>query len=99
MMRCGHASNSWVTVDGERKPACVICAGIVDGAYEIDPNPPTLEGREAICTHAEAERLDRDHGKYRVASRAVKSETNLPLFKHLPDEPYDRYYCGCWGWD
>lgn len=99
IMKCGHASNSWTTIDGERKPACAICAGINEGAYEIDHDPPVLKGREAICTHADERHLDQSHGKERAVTKVVKSEVGLPFFKYLPDEPYDRYYCGCWGWD
>lgn len=23
----------------------------------------------------------------------------LPFFEACPDKPYDKFYCGCWGWD
>lgn len=23
----------------------------------------------------------------------------LPFFEAQPDREYDKYYCGCWGWE
>lgn len=65
-------------------PVCVICLGIVPGADEVDENPPDLEGRTARCVYCRKER---------------PSAINLAFFEHLPEHDYDRYYCGCYGWN
>lgn len=44
---------------------------------------PNLEGRMAECT----------------CNRRVPSDTQLPFFEHTPNKEFDRYYCGCYGWD
>ena len=46
---------------------------------------PTLEGREARCT-------------YGCGSKRPSS-FDLPFFRYCPGSEYDRYYCGCEGWD
>ena len=79
MMQCGHAANG--THDG--KPCCVICFGIHQGATIEDKNPPSLEGRKAIC----------------ICDKTVPSSPELAFFQHLPDRSFDIYYCGCAGWD
>ena len=33
------------------------------------------------------------------AALTVPSSSDLWFFEHRPDEEYDLYYCGCWGWD
>ena len=30
---------------------------------------------------------------------ADDAPARLAFFEHRPDQPHDRYYCGCWGWD
>ena len=54
------------------------------GCHEIADLTPSLAGRKAKCTDC---------------GRIVKSNENLPFFKYQPDEEFDTYYCGCWGWD
>jgi hypothetical protein len=44
---------------------------------------PNLEGRKARC-NGQAE---------------VDSSLDLAFFEYLPDKEFDRYYCGCRGWD
>lgn len=93
MMKCGHAANS-VAQSGE--PVCAICVGIRPGWDEIDyvpeskPDGNPLDGREAICSYK--------YGKLGVHGK-VKSSSDLAFFQHLPDQEYDQYYCGCYGWD
>lgn len=89
MMKCGHRANSVVKdKDGNERLACVICAGIVDGAYEIDNSPPSLKGRVAKCC-------------YKGSCRNTKPSDSkgLAFFKHNPDSEFDEYYCGCRGWN
>ena len=85
MMKCGHAANA---VGKDNKPCCVICAGIIAGAYEVDDSPPSLIGRKAICAYSATKR----HGE-------VDSSPNLAFFEYRPERQEDIYYCGCRGWD
>lgn len=50
---------------------------------EIEQELPNLEGRIARCS----------------CGRIKKSRFNLAFFVYKPKEKYDRYYCGCEGWD
>lgn len=43
-----------------------------------------LEGRRARCSDC---------------SRETDSRWELPFFEHRSEQPFDRYYCGCRGWD
>lgn len=65
MMKCGHAANGYHVVDGERFPACVICAPSPEGTT-VDENPPSLEGRTAECS---------------MCHRQVPSKIGLPFFE------------------
>ena len=80
LMLCGHAENA--KVNG--KPCCAICFCIYSGADKIDPNPPSLEGRNAICTSG--------------CGAKLQSSTGLAFFEHCPNSQMDLYYCGCVGW-
>ena len=51
---------------------------------EIVPTP-NLENRTAICSY----------GKH----AEVPSSTDLAFFEYMPNQPHDRYYCGCYGWE
>lgn len=79
-MKCGHTANA--TCDG--KPVCVICAGIVAGADEIDENPPSLDGRQMRCSDCGATRA---------------SDPAAAFFRHWPEREFDQFYSGCRGWD
>jgi hypothetical protein len=84
MMKCGHAANAVVAADNA--PFCVIC-----GCGDVDEKPASLAGRMAKCSY-----LTKRNGK--PHDGAVRS-VDLPFFESKPDEPFDVYYCGCWGWD
>jgi hypothetical protein len=78
-------------VDSNNKPCCVICAGITKNAFiikkEIDENKnPTagLEGRKAKCVYC---------------GSIVDSSWNLPFFEYKPNDKYDSFYDGCYGWE
>jgi len=45
---------------------------------------PDLTGRVAKCSYG---------------GKPVPSSTDLAFFKHRPDQEFDEYYCGCFGWD
>lgn len=89
LMKCGHVSNS-TTFDG--KPACAICIGTNPNALIIDhevKNDEGLEGRFAIC-------IDSKNG----SEKSIRpSKWTLPFFEYRPNEKYDYYYDGSWGWD
>lgn len=65
------------------KPCCLICAPNKE-AYEIENDKPSLEGRKAKCTEC---------------GQIADSNWSLPFFEYKPDEKYDSYYNGCYGWD
>jgi len=65
------------------KPCCAICVPKKE-AFEIAEELPDIKNREAKCSDCD---------------RVVKSEITLPFFEYLPDQKYDRYYCGCRGWE
>ncbi len=88
MMLCGHAANA-VGPDGA--PSCAICIMLDPGATVVDSNPPDFSGRQMLCSY----RVKRN-GDNHVP---VPSDPSRAFFEHKPDEEYDRYYCGCWGWD
>lgn len=32
-------------------------------------------------------------------SKTTESHPSLPFWEHKPNDEYDKYYCGCFGWD
>ena len=54
------------------------------GCYEIADVDVDLEGRKAKCSEC---------------GKITDSNINLPFFMYQPEEEYDDYYCGCFGWD
>lgn len=69
--------------DANGRPCCAIHAGLTEDAY-IVVEGPSLEGRLAKCG---------------ICKKSVPSNTNLAFFEHCPDKEFDRFYCGCRGWD
>jgi hypothetical protein len=70
--------------DGETgAPVCVICVGIDTGYNVIDEEAAIPEGRMARC----------------MCDYEVPSHTGLPFFERKPDDEWDKFYCGCMGWD
>ena len=100
MMKCGHSANAMTNRGGKDIPCCVICAGVVDGAYEIDEAFKVQEGRKARCAYASPGRYGAQGGSFEKGFHGVKpSDQNLAFFESKPNEAYDIYYCGCFGWD
>lgn len=66
------------------EPICVICTGIHPGAKTI-AKTPDLTGRTARCSYG--------------GHADVPSRLNLAFFEYLPGQEFDRYYCGCYGWN
>ena len=84
LMKCGHVANAY---DPYGNPVCVICAGITDDADIIEKEcrgSVGLEGRTAKCPEC---------------GLKTKSRWDLPFFKYRPDNEFDEYYNGCYGWD
>lgn len=93
MMKCGHSANAnRVLLGGERVPSCAICAGLTPNA-EIVIETPDLTGRKARCSY-----FGSSHGG-KTCDGEVDSSPDCAFFEHKPDAEYDRFYCGCWGWN
>ena len=113
MMKCGHAANATHKgKDGVDSPCCVICFMVVGDASTQVATPPDLTGRMASCSYHggcrnrsgmnsyRGRRKAPDYGAFDAMGHAVApSSPNLPFFEHRPNEPMDRYYCGCFGWE
>lgn len=102
MMKCGCAAQGVMTARGGVKfdppiPSCVIhdCIEIAE--------TPNLTGRIAKCAYKGCKtnsRRSTHYGAYTEDGRSeAPSSLDLPFFEHRPTEPFDRFYCGCNGWD
>lgn len=58
---------------------------VIHDCTEVVDKKPSLKGRKAKCSYG-------SHG-------IVPSNWDLAFFSYRPDEEYDEYYCGCYGWD
>lgn len=107
MLECGHAANAH---DSEGKPSCAICVGLHPGAKIVAVNPPDLSTRRARCDYfskgtAKGRGLRCSNecnygGNSETTCKCEQpSSSDLPFFKHRPSEPFDEFYCGCWGWN
>lgn len=86
LMACGHAANATNVKTGQ--PACAICVGIHAGAETVAASPPDLLGRHARCI-----------GCRNVTPSDAPSSLSLPFFQYHPEQDFDAFYCGCFGWD
>jgi hypothetical protein len=97
MMECGHSANATTTIKGKTVPCCAICimAGTEqDKAMRIAGGETyDLSARTAVCSYGSGK------GNVHPDGRPVPSSSDLPFFRHLPDQERDQYYCGCFGWD
>lgn len=114
LMKCGHAANGKDGAGNPVCVICAVGPNDKD-ARTIDDSPPSLEGRRARCIYygrSDIVKLKREcyfgcnydcNKTIEEGGRRCKCEqpsnTNLPFFKHKPNEPFDKFYCGCWGWD
>ena len=83
-MACGHVSNA---VDEQGKPCCLICLGLKPGATKVVrevEGTDGLKGRKAKCPYC---------------GKTTNSNWSLPFFEYKPNEEFDEYYDGCFGWD
>ncbi len=67
----------------DNQPCCLICAPKPE-AFEKITVLPNLIGRKAKCSDCD---------------NIVDSNWYLPFFEYRPNEEYDKYYCGCFGWN
>jgi len=88
-MKCGHTANGTLNSKNGIKldpptPVCLVCYGINEGAEIIRIEQPSLKNRKATCIYC---------------MRVARSDCQLAFFEYTPNIPYDKYYCGCKGWD
>jgi hypothetical protein len=108
MMACGCASQGVRTatkgVAHDPIPSCLI-----HDCIEVATNPPDLSARLARCTYygrrtslnARHSRNECNYGqdKAAVCTCEQPSSPKLPFFESKPSEQFDKFYCGCMGWD
>ena len=70
--------------DELNNPVCVICYGVENEIVCECINNNGLIGRKAKCIYGD---------------KITDSRWDLPFFKYCPEEEFDEYYCGCYGWD
>lgn len=67
----------------------------------------TKEGKPICLTHMER-RIKREIPQlkdrlakcmYGCKGSVTESSVTLPFFVYQPDNRYDQYYCGCYGWE
>jgi len=93
LMKCGHSAQGYRTLDdGTKKPACLICM-----CEEVAEEKPDLTGRKARCSYFG--RTFKHRGQTVTCRGEANSRYSLPFFEHKPNNQYDEYYCGCFGWD
>lgn len=85
MMKCGHAAQGFMDrLDGiDLKPPLHAC--VICSCVEVEENPADLSGRTAKCASCQ--------------KNQPSDPQKLAFFEHVPSAPFDRYYCGCRGWD
>lgn len=92
LMECGHSAQG---VDDNGNPVCVVCVGIDPGARMVHTDPPDLSSRLMRCSY-----LRGQNGQPCDARTNPRpSDTRAAFFAHKPDQEFDEFYCGCWGWD
>ncbi len=107
-MACGCAAQMINIEDGS--PYC-----FTHDCNEVADEEPDLSGRTARCsicdcieTNASACKRSRAAGGIEACYGVVPegkrrseapSSLDLPFFEHRPNEEYDRFFCGCMGWN
>lgn len=100
MMKCGCVAQGTLKATGE--PYC-----LTHRERERAETEPDLAGRIAICFYLDCNFGPRkgygsvEYGAIPPGEKRAKapSSLKLPDFRHQPDQPFDSYYCGCFGWD
>ena len=92
-MECGHSANAeHVLEDGTKIPSCAICM-----CDKIVEDKPDLTGRKARCDYFG--QTFRHSGRMVTCHGETNSKYSLAFFEHRPTRPFDKYYCGCYGWN
>uniref|UniRef100_A0A6M3IUC1 Uncharacterized protein n=1 Tax=viral metagenome TaxID=1070528 RepID=A0A6M3IUC1_9ZZZZ len=105
MMKCGHSANGKRKIGNIWTDCCLICIGLDPKAKIIDEAPPDLNERKARCSYFDSIPKGRNHESNYGCKRGnpclceQSSSDKLPFFEHKPNNEYDKFYCGCWGWD
>lgn len=109
MMLCGHAATGGHGTPGteDYHECCVVCSmgGRSEQACTVDPNPPDLTSRRARCTYYGSSITVREcnygekRGTVGCHCEQPSNPKALPFFEYHSDEDFDRFFCGCAGWD
>jgi hypothetical protein len=105
MMTCGCAGQAnRILKDGSRIPACII-----HDCTEVAPAGPDLTGRKARCAYygkstalkARYSRNECNYGQEKAPACTCEqpSSSKLPFFEYQGALKFDKFYCGCQGWD
>jgi hypothetical protein len=104
MMKCGCAAQALCNrkdgIDYDPPiPSCVVH----DCIEQVES--PNLAGRKARCTYYGKRTGRMNECNYGESHESIchceqpSSLEQLAFFTYEPDKPYDRFYCGCHGWD
>ena len=89
LMECGHVAQGmrgW-----KKSPVCLVC--MCDAVAREVTGTDGLLGREAVCSYFGS------RTRSGICQGKTESSWDLAFFEYRPDEKFDRFYCGCWGWD
>jgi hypothetical protein len=85
LLACGHVANGVRTImNGDPLEAAGIPCCVICSCVEPAKEAPNLENRRAKCPDC---------------GRTTASNLDLAFFEVRPKDEFDRYYCGCRGWD
>lgn len=105
VMECGHTTTGVQNLpDGSKRPACVICVRSGkdgDPAVTMREVMPDLEGRRMRCSYGMRHNGVCQPNRHMAVARQSERDSDLraSFFEYRPDDEFDRYYCGCWGYD
>lgn len=96
LMKCGHSTHAFNAATKE--PVCVICVGLTEDAripMAEEEAKSLTEGRMMRCSYARG----RNGQPCAARLNPVPSNPASAFFESKPNEEFDQFYCGCWGWD
>ena len=114
MMVCGCAAQGTCSALGGQVFDPPIPACIVHDCIEVAASPPDLTGRRARCDyfgphHTRPRSFECNYAKQTGCTREqcrceLPSATTLPFFMYcgpgsVTPKDFDRFFCGCRGWD
>jgi hypothetical protein len=90
--------------DGNREARCSQCGRIVDSNPSLPFFEDTSEGSEAATLHCKCGYYESAHSAEMLKARNIQNSTVIERglckgFESHGAYEYDRYYCGCRGWD